>query len=144
MNKEHIDLKHLLAVKAIFKTNHLTKAAELLCLSQPALSRRISTLEHKLGLNIFNRVGKKLIPTTAGKKLIELADQVLPIYQHTQNDLQLLKQGHNEPIRIATACFTCYHWLPDVIKQLKDGIQIDIVSEATENPNQALIDGLID
>jgi LysR family transcriptional regulator for metE and metH len=144
MINERFEFKHLLAIKAICDESSLTKAAESLFMSQPALSRRISKLEHELGVDLFDRLGKKMIPTPAAKTLIDLAKHILPKLKQTQQQLQIIKQGHEPSIRIATACFTCYHWLPDVISLLDNGAQLDIVSEATQNPNQALLDGVID
>ncbi len=65
----------------IFRTvaRHLsyTRAAEELYLSQPAVSQQIRTLEQTLGVRLFERRGRGIVLTIAGKKLLEQAEQLL-------------------------------------------------------------------
>ena len=71
-----MDSTHLFYFKEIAQSESLTKAAGSLHISQPALSKSLSTLEKELGRNLFNRVGGRLYLNADGKALLEYANQV--------------------------------------------------------------------
>lgn len=66
INIAFLDLRAFLAV---FDCGNFHKAAELLHMSQPALSRRLRTLETRLGTPLFERSTRNVMPTGAGRQL---------------------------------------------------------------------------
>lgn len=70
-----IDLKHLRTLLALRKTGNLTKAADMLHLTQSALSQQIRLLESDYGL-LFERKTVPLAFTIVGQRLLELADRI--------------------------------------------------------------------
>lgn len=72
-----MELREQKYVLALAECESITKAASRLNISQPALSIYISNLENTLGVKLFNRIGKKLIPTYAGEKYIESAKKIM-------------------------------------------------------------------
>ena len=67
--------------KAIAEAESLTKAAQSLHISQPALSKSLANLEKELGRSLFNRVGGRLYLNSDGKALLEYANQVDYIFE---------------------------------------------------------------
>ena len=67
---------HLFYFKAIAESENLTKAARILHISQPALSKSLINLEKELGRSLFNRIGGRLYLNSDGKALLEYANQV--------------------------------------------------------------------
>lgn len=67
---------------------NMTRAAEKLLVSQPALSRQISDLEDELGVKLFIRKPRQLILTAAGRYLQEQAKEILTLAQKTKRNLQ--------------------------------------------------------
>ncbi len=67
---------HLFYFKAIAESESLTKAAQELHVSQPALSKSLANLERELGCSLFNRIGGRLYLNGEGKALLEYANQV--------------------------------------------------------------------
>ncbi|MGR5874301.1 LysR family transcriptional regulator [Bacillus pacificus] len=65
-----IELRQLEYFLAVSKELHFTKAAEKLNISQPSLSQQIRALEHEVGMPLFDRIGKKISLTEAGKILL--------------------------------------------------------------------------
>jgi len=61
-----LELRHLRLVRAITRHGSLTRAAEELCVSQPAVSRQLAELEDSLGLLLFSRTRKAMVLTEAG------------------------------------------------------------------------------
>lgn len=70
-------LTQLEYIMAVHKTGHFSKAAELCGVTQPTLSMQIQKLEDDLGVVIFDRSKKPVLPTAAGKKIIEQVQTVL-------------------------------------------------------------------
>src|ERR1700753_1295479 len=60
-----MELRHLRYFKAVFEARSISRAAELLLISQPALTRQIRLLEHELGTPLFDRVAVGVRPTAA-------------------------------------------------------------------------------
>lgn len=72
---------------AVCKNLHFTKAAEQLRISQPTLSHQIKLLEDRLGTPLFERVGKKVFITHAGKCLLEHSERIF--FELDQIDIKI-------------------------------------------------------
>ncbi|WP_256941095.1 LysR family transcriptional regulator [Bacillus sp. EAC] len=91
-----MELRELEYFIAICEELHFTKAAEKLGISQPALSRQVRALEDRLGVRLFDRLGKKIAITEAGKILKEESEKIFTnikyIYEQI-GELQKVKRG---------------------------------------------------
>jgi LysR family transcriptional regulator, regulator for metE and metH len=142
-----IEIQQLNLVAMVAHEASVTKAAEKLFLTQPAISHQIKELERMLGVNVFDRVGKKLILTEAGRALVQAHTRIKPQMETLQEAITAIKEGKTQTIRISTECYTCYNWLPEVIKsfhQENAQIHIQIMAEATQKPLQYLKEGHLD
>ncbi|HCM28770.1 MAG: hypothetical protein A2Z99_21225 [Treponema sp. GWB1_62_6] len=74
-----MDLRQLRNIIAIAEEGNITRAAEKVFISQPALSQLLRKLEHTLGTPLFIREGKRVIPTRAGKIYLNGARAILNI-----------------------------------------------------------------
>src|SRR5579859_153368 len=72
-----MDIRQLRAVVAVVDHGGVTRAAAELHVAQPSLSQTIQSLEHELGVDLFQRVGRRLVLTAAGEALLVPARQVL-------------------------------------------------------------------
>lgn len=143
----NVDVRHLKLVYHVAHEGSLTKAARYLHLTQPALSHQLKDLEGLIGTPVFNRVGKTMTLTAAGRRLLETAQHVLEVLAETEADIQRIATGQTGTIRISTACYTCYHWLPRIIERFQvdfPDVTIDIDVAATRQPLPALLAGAID
>ncbi|WP_201316508.1 LysR family transcriptional regulator [Dyella sp. EPa41] len=73
----NISLRQLRAFLAVARQQHFRRAAESLHLSQPAVSRHIAELESELGLKLFDRNTREVVPTEAGRYLESAIGRVL-------------------------------------------------------------------
>ena len=71
-----MNLQQLEYFRVVATLEHITKAANVLHIAQPALSKIIKTLERELGLQLFDRVGKNIVLNENGKILLKYARQV--------------------------------------------------------------------
>ena len=74
----HIEFRHLRTIKAIHDAGGLAKAAEILHITQSALSHQVKGLEDQAGVELFARRSKPLRLSAAGLKLLRLAERILP------------------------------------------------------------------
>jgi len=142
-----VSLKNLKLVNVIVKEGSVTKASDKLFLSQPALSHQLKKLEEEIGLKVFNRLNKRLILTETGQVLYRASEKLLTSINLLNAELDELKKGKKKKIRLTTECYTCYHWLPKVVREFrKDNpeINVQINIEATKEPLQYLAEGKID
>jgi DNA-binding transcriptional LysR family regulator len=86
-----MDFNRLRSFAAVAETGHLTRAAEKLHLSQPALSAQIKALEDELDLTLFERTSAGMVLTAAGKRLLAEAERVLAATQMFQAEARSLK-----------------------------------------------------
>ena len=143
-----IELRHLRLVSAIGEHGSLTAAARHLDLTQPALSHQLRAIESRLKTPLFERTARRMVPTTAGAALLSLARDVLS--QVSGYERQLIAGGLVDVsgnVRIATQCYTCYHWLPPVLRAFSKRwphVDLQIAAECTAAPLVALREGLLD
>jgi DNA-binding transcriptional LysR family regulator len=86
-----MDLSHLRSFVTVAKFGHLTRAAETLHLSQPALSGHIKALEEELGVTLFERTPSGMDVTPAGQRLLAEAEQIMGAVQHLAHSAQELR-----------------------------------------------------
>ena len=111
------ELKHLKTISALNSTGSIRKTAEVLFLSQSALSHQIKELEHKLDARIFIRNSSPVQFTEQGQILLNLAQKVLPEVENATVALkgQALVSYH---LSLAFACHACFQWLLPVTQAL--------------------------
>ena len=112
-----LEIKHFQLVAAIARTGSVTRAGDLLNLSQSALSHQLRDIEDRLTTPLFHRVGKRMVLTTAGDAVLRAATQVLDIVGRTEDDIRKAGKSSAGLLRITTQCYTCYHWLPGLLKE---------------------------
>lgn len=112
-----IEVRHLRLVKAIAETGSITRAADRLHLTQPALSHQLTGIEGLLGIQLFTRTKKRMIPTRAGEMVLHAAEAVLGELKGVELEISKLVHGEAGVLRIGTTCVFSYKWLPRVMKK---------------------------
>ncbi|MEG0973877.1 MAG: LysR substrate-binding domain-containing protein [Comamonas sp.] len=106
---------HLSIVQEVEKQGSLTAAADVLCVTQSALSHCMKKLEGQLGTDIWLREGRSLRLTQAGQYLLAVANRVLPQLDLAEERLQQFAQGQRGALRIGMECHPCYQWLLKIV-----------------------------
>lgn len=141
------DTRHLKLIVAVSEEKSVTRAGERLHLTQSALSHQLRDIEERLGTPLFSRVNKRMILTQAGERLLQSARQVLDELKRAEDDIAQIAAGDHGSLRISTECYTCYHWLPEMLKEFNrkfPKVEVKILLEATHRPIQALLNGKLD
>ena len=142
-----LDIRQLRIVDAIVRTGTVTKAAERLFVTQPAVSHALRDMESRLGVQLFQREGRRMVPTPEGERLLETARTVLDEVARAEYDLSRFKSGYRGIIHLATGCYTCYHWLPGILREFAESfpeVDLQIVPQVTNRPIEALKAGQLD
>lgn len=106
---------HLAIVQQVEKQGSLTGAADVLHVTQSALSHSMKKLEQQLGTEIWRREGRNLQLTQSGQYLLAVANRVLPQLELAEEKLQQFAQGERGSLRIGMECHPCYQWLLKVV-----------------------------
>jgi LysR family transcriptional regulator for metE and metH len=142
-----LEVRHLQLVAAVADVGSLTKAGDQLHVTQSALSHQLRDIEERLGAALFLRLGRRLVLTPAGERLLESARDVLDRLRQAEESIRQLGRTAGGVLRITTECSTCYHWLPALLAPYRErfpamAVRIDV--EATGRPIERLLDGTID
>src|SRR6476620_1068196 len=120
-------LQQLRILKAIATEKNLTKAADILYLSQPSLSKQIKTLEKNLSVVLINRENNKISLTENGEILLHYSERILPLCEECCRVLIDLKHGERGNLTIGASQTIGRYLLPKVIELfLKNYPQINL------------------
>ncbi|MBU3030794.1 LysR family transcriptional regulator [Paracoccus marinaquae] len=125
----HLELRHLRTVRAIHEEGGLARAAEVLHITQSALSHQIKALEEQAGVELFVRRAKPMRLSAAGMRLLRLAEQVLPLVAATEAEFKGVEAGRVGRLHIAMECHACFDWLLpvlDIFRRAWPEVDVDI------------------
>lgn len=111
-----MDLANLNAFIAIAETGSFSLAAERLHLTQPAVSKRIAGLEQQLAVRLFDRLGREIGLTEAGRALLPRAYQILGVLDDTRRALTNLSGEISGRLTLATSHHIGLHRLPPLLR----------------------------
>lgn len=111
-----MDIDALRAFLAVAETRSFSRAAEQAFLTQPAMSKRISTLEQELGIRLFDRIGRQVQLTEAGALLVQRARAIINAIEEAKSALSNLSGAVTGPLRLGTSHHVGLHRLPRALK----------------------------
>ncbi|WP_114966692.1 LysR family transcriptional regulator [Alkalilacustris brevis] len=115
----YIEFRHLRSIRAIHQAGGLARAAEMLHLTQSALSHQIKGLEEQAGVELFVRRSRPLKLSAAGMKLLRLAERILPEVEALEEEFRGLISGKSGRLHIAIECHACFEWLFPVLEEFR-------------------------
>ncbi|WP_347267040.1 LysR substrate-binding domain-containing protein [Paracoccus sp. (in: a-proteobacteria)] len=143
----HLELRHLRSLRAIHDQGGLARAAEVLNLTQSALSHQIKALEEQVGVELFLRRTKPLRLSGAGMRLLRTAEQVLPLIEAAEAEFRAVELGRAGRLHVAMECHHCFDWLLPVLDQFRRAwpeVDLDIRSSLALKALPALERGQVD
>lgn len=111
-----MDIQNLSAFIAVSNSGSFSRAAEQLFITQPAVSKRISSLESELNTHLFDRIGKKVLLTEAGHALLPSAQRILAELDEGRRAIGNLTDKVTGHLKIATSHHIGLHRLPPVLR----------------------------
>jgi len=142
-----VELRHLKTLSALRDAGSLVEAAERVHLTQSALSHQIKDLEDRLDCSLFIRKTKPICFTSAGQRLLTLADEVLPMIRNAERDIARLAGGEAGRLNICIECHSCFDWLMPTIDHFRQNwpeVEMDLSTGFSFLPLPALARGDLD
>ncbi len=140
-------LEQLRIFVAVAERLHMTQAAQALRITQSAASAAIAALEQRYNVRLFNRVGRGLELSEAGRVFLPEAKEVLmrsETASQALNEIAGLKRGS---VRIAASQTVANYWLPRHIvrfAQLHPAVDLSLTVGNTQQVAQAVLEGAAD
>lgn len=139
-----MDIQNLQAFISVSDSASFSRAAEKLFITQPAVSKRITALEHAMGTQLFDRVGKKIQLTEAGRALLPSARRIIAELDESRRIISNLSGKIGGSLRIGTSHHIGLHRLPPVLRAYTaryPSVDLDIHFMDSEDACAAVIRG---
>ena len=124
-----------------------TRAAEKLFRTQPAVSLQIKSLETELGQRLFERHGKRVTLTEAGRVLFNRAEQIFSLVDTIRSELSGLGELKTGRLSIGTSDTNCAYVLPPVVEAFRlayPGVEIQLTDRMSPEVARLVVDGVVD
>ena len=142
-----MELRSFRYVLAIAEHQSLTKAAEVLYVGQPTLSKFLHSLENELGVRLFRKLGHRYLLTYAGERYVEQARKILRLKEDLDAEMMDMRKRDVGILRIAFAPVRGSYLLPDVLTAFqKDypNVKVSVLDGNSEENNRRILDGQAD
>lgn len=136
-----LELSKLEYFRIVAQTEHVTRAARLLSLSQPALSRSLASLEQELGIPLFDRRGRNLFLNVYGKEFLEYVEKALQLIDEGQRVLQVRAGLSSVSVALAFLPTLGPEYVPQLIRGFNKKYQ-DVQFHLWQNTNDTIIQQL--
>lgn len=138
-----LTLKQLRLISVLGQELNLSRCAERLHTTQPAVSRALAQTEFVVGHRLFERTTKRIVPTAAGLSLLQHANRVLAELDAAEQSLRGLKEGVRGELRVgvlaafsqavlARAVARFRELAPDVTVQIRTAVLQELYDQLTE------------
>jgi LysR family transcriptional regulator for metE and metH len=144
--RPQLEIRDLDLVLALASAQTTVAAAQMLHLTQSAVSRALTQAEERIGVRLFERSARGLLPTAAGLRLLAGAAPLLR-QLHELERAVAAPEREPERVRLVCECYTAYRWLPSAMASLRErwsDLLVEVASDYTGDPVSALVSGKID
>lgn len=138
-----MDLRHVRTFVTVAEIGTVSKAAERLHVAQPALSRQIANLEDELGLKLFDRVGRRLMLTSEGERLLNDCRGLLNYARAVGEQAQVLRRGDVGVLRVSASPHLIEGIFPDFLRHYAaryPNVQVRLVDVAAGGEALAMLE----
>jgi DNA-binding transcriptional LysR family regulator len=142
-----MELRQLSYFVAVAQKLNFSRAAEGLPVSQPGLSQQIRVLEGELGVQLFDRVGKRVTLTHAGEVLLPHAYRILEAVELARNDVRELSQLTRGTASLGAPPTVSGHYLPGRLTRFRrryPGLEVTLREAGTDSLLRLVEEGQID
>lgn len=125
----YIELRHLRTIRAIHQAGGLARAADMMNMTQSALSHQVAGLEDQVGMELFVRRSKPMKLSAAGIRMLRAAEKILPEIVALEEEFRALQAGKTGRLHIAIQCHACFDWLFPVLELFRHAwpeVDVDI------------------
>ncbi len=132
---------------AVAREESITKAAEILHITQPTLSRQLSQLEDQMGVKLFIRGTRKIVLTNEGLLLRRRAEEILELVDKTERELTAQEEQVEGTVAIGCGDLRAVQQLPDLIRTFHEKyplVTFDLYTATADHIKDRMDRGLTD
>ena len=115
-----MEVKHLRTFVAAASESSFTRAAESLNVTQAAVSQHVAALEHELLTPLFDRTGRTVSLTAAGRRLQDYAQRIIALVEEAQRTVAGIETHIEGRLRIAASTIPAEHLLPTMLAEFRE------------------------
>ena len=137
-------LHHMIVLS---ETGNFSQAAQILGITQPALSKQLMSLEKEVGVKLFNREQNPIRLTAAGERFIQEAKELVYKEEQLLRSMERFRSGEEGRLTIGISPFRSLYLIPDLVKQLKEkfpGLQVSLRETGSDNLRKEAAEGKYD
>ncbi|HER35338.1 MAG TPA: LysR family transcriptional regulator, partial [Halothiobacillaceae bacterium] len=120
MNPLHLDSQPLLTFLAVAETGSFSAAANRLHVSQPAVSKRLALLEERLGFDLFDRIGQRVVLTYGGERLLPAVRELKKCLDDVTVAAAFDGAAHGGRLALSLSHYAGLHLLPGVLERFSE------------------------
>lgn len=138
-------LRHMKIYVAVYRHCNVTRAAEELHLAQPSVSLAIKELEEYYGIRLFERMGRRILPTEGGKEFFGYALHIVSLFDEMEQRVKNWDAVGN--IRIGASITIGTQILPDLLQQLRvqaPEVRIEVAINKSDVIQQKVLENGVD
>lgn len=142
-----MEFRDIQYVLKIAEERSISNAAQKLFITQPSLSQSLARIEDSLGVRLFDRSKKPLVPTFAGEIFIDTAYQISHYEKQLYKQMKDISELKNEHIKLGVSQFRGKYFLPRVLPKFHKkypGIKVSIYEDHASGLESAVLNGDID
>lgn len=130
-----MDIRKLEAFCKVYELQNFSKAGDAMYLSQPTISSHVANLEAELGVKLFDRLGRKVIPTQAGEILYRSAVAIFENVKQARTSIEVLRDKVTGDLVIGCSTIPAHHLLPGYLAAF--GAKFPLVSFSVHTGDSA-------
>jgi len=142
----NLNLDQLRSLMEVVELGSFTAAAKRLHLTQPAISQQIRELEHRCGLQLVERIGRRAFATPAGRELIVHGRRIMADAEHAFAAVRQHKKGTAGRVHIGAGPTALVYLLPPALRKLREeypDIEIVVTSGTTQSISEGLLSNIV-
>ncbi|BAH74739.1 selenium metabolism-associated LysR family transcriptional regulator [Solidesulfovibrio magneticus] len=141
-----MDVRRLQAFAKVYELRSFSRAGEELLLSQPTISAHISALEEELETQLFDRLGRTVLPTQAGDVLYRYCTTIFTQLDHAKADIMALSARVAGELVIGGSTIPAHYIIPRLVARYVDAypeVRVDMTGGDTSEIAQKVADGTV-
>ena len=142
-----LDIQQLRAFREVARRRSFSGAAKALFVSQPAVSRQISSLEAEISMPLFLRMGNHIVLTDPGRKLLVYAEEALQTLEQAARTMQNLQDLRQGMVTVGADTYLSKYFLPRFVGEFYrryPGLQLRVLTYPQDKLPEILADGRAD
>ncbi len=132
---------------AVVREESITKAAEMLHITQPTLSRQMAQLEEEMGIKLFDRGTRKIVLTAEGHLLRRRAEEILELVDKTERELTEQEEAVGGTVSVGCGDLAAVELLPKLFQSFRDrypAVNFDLYTGTADHIKDRMDRGLTD